>query len=309
MATTILLQTCSSTDTVLNIADGTGFAISGGIVTIESEQILYVTASPNQLIGCTRGYNSTTAVSHLSGKSVTFNSPTPHPDPDNGVDSIQADSGSQITGPVTLASGTNISLSETGQTITVNSSGGGTPGGTTGAVQFNEGGVFTGDASNLFWDSTNHALGIGTGTPFAAASLDVTTSGILFANELSLWKQGSTGASNSDRAYDFTADSSGNLTIAPEATGVHLTLETINTIVRLSNGGGVEINDTLTDSDPVASAVLEVDSITRGFLPPRMTTTQKNAITSPAAGLMVYDTTLNKLSVFTGSVWETITSA
>jgi len=58
---------------------------------------------------------------------------------------------------------------------------------------------------------------------------------------------------------------------------------------------------------PNASAKLQVDSTTSGFLPPRMTTTQKNAISSPAAGLMVYDTTLNKLCVYT-TAWETITS-
>jgi hypothetical protein len=57
-----------------------------------------------------------------------------------------------------------------------------------------------------------------------------------------------------------------------------------------------------------ASAVLEATSTTRGFLPPRMTTTQKNAISSPAAGLVVYDTTLGKLCVYT-TAWETITSA
>jgi hypothetical protein len=56
-----------------------------------------------------------------------------------------------------------------------------------------------------------------------------------------------------------------------------------------------------------ASAQVSVDSTTRGFLPPRMTTTQKNAIATPAAGLMVYDSTLNKLCVYT-TAWETITS-
>jgi hypothetical protein len=53
----------------------------------------------------------------------------------------------------------------------------------------------------------------------------------------------------------------------------------------------------------IASSVLELDSTTRGFLPPRMTTTQKNAIATPAAGLMVYDTTLNLISVYNGTIW------
>ena len=56
-----------------------------------------------------------------------------------------------------------------------------------------------------------------------------------------------------------------------------------------------------------ASAQLEVISTTKGFLPPRMTTAQKNAITTPAAGLVVFDTTLNKLCVYT-TAWQTITS-
>jgi hypothetical protein len=56
------------------------------------------------------------------------------------------------------------------------------------------------------------------------------------------------------------------------------------------------------------SSLIDMRSTTRGFLPPRMTTTQKNAIATPAAGLVVYDTTLNKLCVRTASTWETITS-
>ena len=57
-----------------------------------------------------------------------------------------------------------------------------------------------------------------------------------------------------------------------------------------------------------ASAVLQADSTASGFLPPRMTTTQKNAIGTPAAGLIVFDTTLAKLCVYSGSAWQTITS-
>jgi uncharacterized protein (TIGR02145 family) len=41
---------------------------------------------------------------------------------------------------------------------------------------------------------------------------------------------------------------------------------------------------------PHASAALDVTSTTSGLLPPRMTETQRNAITTPAAGLIVYCT-------------------
>ena len=57
-----------------------------------------------------------------------------------------------------------------------------------------------------------------------------------------------------------------------------------------------------------ASAILDAQSTTKGVRMPNMTTTQKNAISSPAAGLMVFDTTLAKLCVYSGSAWQTITS-
>jgi hypothetical protein len=57
-------------------------------------------------------------------------------------------------------------------------------------------------------------------------------------------------------------------------------------------------------TDPVASAALEVVSTSKGFLPPRMTTTEKNAIASPATGLVLYDSTTNKLQCYNGSTWN-----
>ena len=66
--------------------------------------------------------------------------------------------------------------------------------------------------------------------------------------------------------------------------------------LRLSAGGG--------QSWALPSSLLELASVTKGFLPPRMSTTQKNAIAAPATGLMVYDNTLNKPSWYTGTVWQ-----
>jgi hypothetical protein len=73
--------------------------------------------------------------------------------------------------------------------------------------------------------------------------------------------------------------------------------------MRLDSSGSLGIGATSVN----ASAITQIDSTTKGFLPPRMTTVEKLAISTPAAGLMVYDTTLNKLCVFT-TAWETITS-
>ena len=54
-----------------------------------------------------------------------------------------------------------------------------------------------------------------------------------------------------------------------------------------------------------ASAQLEVASTNKGFLAPRMTETQKNAITSPAAGLLVYQTDgTTGFYYYDGSAWK-----
>jgi hypothetical protein len=90
--------------------------------------------------------------------------------------------------------------------------------------------------------------------------------------------------------------------IAPSGTaGTNITFTQPMTI----NSSGNVLIGTTTNA---ASSKLTVESTTQGFLPPRMTTAQKNAISSPATGLVIYDTTLNKLCVRTASAWETITS-
>ena len=57
---------------------------------------------------------------------------------------------------------------------------------------------------------------------------------------------------------------------------------------------------------PAASAMFDVTSTTKGFLPPRMTSAQMNAITAPAVGLMVYCTNCTPAALYTnsGTAWE-----
>ncbi len=60
---------------------------------------------------------------------------------------------------------------------------------------------------------------------------------------------------------------------------------------------------------PAASAALTVTSTTQGLLFPRMTEVQRDAISAPAAGLVIYNTTTNKLNLRVAAAWEVITSA
>jgi hypothetical protein len=85
-------------------------------------------------------------------------------------------------------------------------------------------------------------------------------------------------AENSDSTKSITFDDDGNL----------------------ATNGQMAIGQT---TAPNSSAMLEVVSTTKGFLPPRMTTTQINAITTPPNGLMVYNTTNDHICVYQGGAW------
>jgi hypothetical protein len=78
---------------------------------------------------------------------------------------------------------------------------------------------------------------------------------------------------------------------------------TLHTDTRLTiHGPKVGIGTTTPDN----SAILDLSSTTRGFLPPRLTTTQRDAVGSPAEGLLVYNDTTNALNFYNGSSWAAV---
>ncbi len=68
--------------------------------------------------------------------------------------------------------------------------------------------------------------------------------------------------------------------------------------------GGVGLG--LSAENPNNSAILDVSSSTQGFLPPRMTTAQRDAIVAPSEGLVVYNTELKALDVYNGTAWTSM---
>lgn len=69
-----------------------------------------------------------------------------------------------------------------------------------------------------------------------------------------------------------------------------------------SQTDGVSINSTGTLPD--SSAILDVASTDRGVLIPRMTTSERNAINSPATGLLIYNTNTDCVNMWTGGFWS-----
>jgi len=76
-----------------------------------------------------------------------------------------------------------------------------------------------------------------------------------------------------------------------------------NTLM-LTGAGNVGIGT----AAPSVSALLDMTSTTKGVLLPRMTTTQRDAIASPAEGLEIYNLTTHTKDFFNGTVWKTVTT-
>lgn len=57
---------------------------------------------------------------------------------------------------------------------------------------------------------------------------------------------------------------------------------------------------------PDSSAILDVESTAKGFLPPRMTTADRNLISNPAEGLQIYNTTTGCLNFFVAGGWREV---
>ena len=57
-------------------------------------------------------------------------------------------------------------------------------------------------------------------------------------------------------------------------------------------------------TNPLASAMLDVKSTDKGFLPPRMTKSERDAIISPTDGLVIFNTTSNCLNFYAAGYWN-----
>jgi hypothetical protein len=183
------------------------------------------------------------------------------------------------------------------------------PSGVSGAIQFSDGSAFASDATNLFWDDTNNRLGVGTNAP--SATVGIKGSGSTSATT-SLLVQNSAG----NNALQVTDDRIVKTFNGLNLSGSYLYANGVGTasifggtswLFDATSGGSFRFRNgsmAIGVSAVDATAQLDVQSTTKGFLPPRMTTTQKNAISSPAAGLVVYDSTTNKLCCYNGSTWN-----
>jgi len=70
------------------------------------------------------------------------------------------------------------------------------------------------------------------------------------------------------------------------------------------SSGQVSINTS--GAPPDNSAMLDVQSSSQGFLPPRLTTSERDAISNPAEGLIIYNKDKKLVEFFNGTEWTQI---
>ena len=75
-----------------------------------------------------------------------------------------------------------------------------------------------------------------------------------------------------------------------------------STFAQVKRTSTLQVGNTSSNSLNSSSA-LQLDSTTKGFLPPRMTLEQRNAINAPVKGLTIFNTSLNCLEWYDGSSW------
>lgn len=129
-----------------------------------------------------------------------------------------------------------------------------------------------------------------------------------------------------------TGSSNPRMTIANPASGSNYALKLVGAVTgiefgpttsgaatsTIAEGSGVLVFNALLNvlssgvkigtGSPVATALLELESTTKGFLPPRLNQAQITAISNPANGLVVHNTTVSKLQYYNGSAWVVLDS-
>lgn len=164
---------------------------------------------------------------------------------------------------------------------------------------------------NFFWDYANTRIGLGTQAP--TVNIDIKRP----------WPQVKLNLTDATLAAQFLFEENGASKGLFDYVGSAFGTAIANTFRFGSTGAtpvdfyynsaaymrlttsALSMNTTGTGVAADASAMLDLVATTKGALIPRMTTTQRDAITA-AEGLLIYNTTTHSFNVYNGTVWRQI---
>ncbi|WP_415325842.1 hypothetical protein [Chryseobacterium sp. MMS23-Vi53] len=159
--------------------------------------------------------------------------------------------------------------------------------------------AFTGNSINAFSvdqntfsvDATNHRIGIGTRSPQNKVHLGTDAPASVSAPEgkkLALYN-------NAEKSSFY------GLGISANKLQIHASSKNDEApAMVITNNKNVGIGNT----DPGSSTILDLSSANRGFLMPRLSTAQRDAISPKVAGLAIYNSTINCMQYWNGSSWK-----
>ncbi len=211
----------------------------------------------------------------------------------------------------------------------------GTPAGSTTEIQFNNAGAF-GASSNFAWNNSTNRLFVGTTStsfadPIVVVGRDANTETSLMvgnsnngttgypalrligagtsASLIGLVPSAHTGVYADFKPSTIIDANSGSGALHLISANSYISLvtngrATANRVLTATNAGSVLIG---TGTTTGASAKLQIDATDKGVLIPRMTASQRTAISSPASGLMLIDSdSTYRPFIYNGSAWKGI---
>jgi hypothetical protein len=150
-------------------------------------------------------------------------------------------------------------------------------------------------------DDGHHIDGLGQFETHGSFEINLTSNGYRASSPANTWV--SYNANSQTGAAQIGLSPDGEIALRTDAVKSTGSASSVTPRLTVNQLGNVGIGTT----SPDTNAILQLNSTTKGFLPPRMTTAQKNAISTPPEGLMVFDTDLKRLCVYNGTTWDDLT--
>ena len=145
-----------------------------------------------------------------------------------------------------------------------------------------------GTVTNLTIKANNNAIG---------DSLIISDTGLIQSrSNTSIWLKGNTTGTGNLNVNAWRSGSAGTGSIFSANVGTNTPIFNMLSTGQMSIG----------TETPVSTAALDITSTSRGLLIPRMTTSQRNAISSPASQLVVANTTTNTIDMYQNGNWSTV---